>query len=142
MKVHLKSDGRVFDGEAAVYEAGDVAWFEEAVLLVTKVDGDMARAIVHPAAIEMMHAALNFGPKGADGMHQGIAEAMRIHARTMARGYLAAIAFVKSADLNSTGGGRAGIAAGEVEFDALGDLLVELEKAQEIVKPRKRTRRS
>ena len=81
MKVKLVSDGRVFDGESAIYEPGDVAWFEEDVLLVTEIRVSVALAIEHPAAAEMMKAALNVGKDGRAGFE----EAMRIHARTMVR---------------------------------------------------------
>lgn len=137
MRVHLLSDGRVFDGETATYEPGDVAWFEEDILLVTAIKDDQAQAIVHPAAREMMRAVLD-NPKGVS---VGLAEAMRIHASTMAKGWLAAVAFEKTADLNSTAGGRAGISAGEAEFDALRALRDDMEKAQEIVRPRRAARR-
>jgi hypothetical protein len=128
MNVHLLSDGRVFDGEEAEYKAGDVAWFEEDILLVTEIVDGTAQAIVHPAACEMMGAAL-------DKTLGGLATAMHIHAGAMAGGYLAALAFIKTADLNSTADGRASISAGFAEFHALRELRDDMARAQEIVRP-------
>jgi len=59
-------------------------------LLVVQVENGTAHAIEHPAAEEMMAAALYFGPKGPDRVNHGMAEAMRVHARMMAKGWLAA----------------------------------------------------
>ncbi len=78
MDVLLLSDGRVFDNDGEPYEPGDVAWFEEDVLLVVAVKNGRAEAIEHPAASEMMTAALD----GVKSEHV-FAKAMRIHARTM-----------------------------------------------------------
>jgi hypothetical protein len=78
MDVLLLNDGRVFEGDDEPYEPGDVAWFEEDVLLVVAMKNGRAEAIEHPAAAEMMRAALD----GAKSEHV-FAEAMRIHARTM-----------------------------------------------------------
>lgn len=104
MKVHLLTDGRVFDdgGRGSVpdgpttYEVGDVAWFEEDILLVVAVNEETntASAIPHPAAAEMMHTALNFGPKGPDRVKYGVAEAMHIHGTQMARRYLDALSLL------------------------------------------------
>ncbi len=91
--MHLHhSDGRVFDftnNELSPADVlpGDVVWVEEDILLVMSVDGDHANTIEHPAAVAMMSAALNH-PQGAKW---GIAEAMRIHAREMAKGWLLAV---------------------------------------------------
>ena len=87
MKVKLVSDGRVFtpDGNDD-YEPGDVAWFEEDVLLVTKIEDGIALAIEHPAGPEMMEAALDSVKRGRGPFE----DAMRIHARTMAQ--MAAVA--------------------------------------------------
>jgi hypothetical protein len=92
----IHSDGRVFENTdphsdfMGDYEPGDVAWFEEDILLVARVENGTAYAIEHPAAEEMMAAALYFGAKGSDRVNHGMVEAMRIHARTMAKGWLAA----------------------------------------------------
>ena len=101
------SDGRLFenteeDDFQGDYEPGDVAWFEEDVLLVVAVKDGEAQAIEHPAARDMLDAALNFGPPGPKGGAIGIAETMRIHARTMARGWLAA------REMGLVGSGRVG----------------------------------
>lgn len=84
MRVHLGTDGRDFDDEGASYQPGDVAWFEEDVLLVTKVEGDTAHAVPHPKAREMLKAALEY-PGGA---RAGFEEAMRIHTSAKADGLL------------------------------------------------------
>lgn len=100
MKVHLLSDGRVFDADGPdgllAFEPGDVAQFDEDILLVVKVDGDRADAIEHPAAHEMMKAAL-----GSGSFEARMAAYYRIHAQTMARGWLAA------REVGLLGGGRA-----------------------------------
>lgn len=94
MDVFLRDDGRVFeegpDDKKIIYEVGDVAWFEEDVLLIVAVKDGRAEAIEHPAAAQMMNAALTFGPKGPDRINHGMVEAMRIHARAMTKLWLAA----------------------------------------------------
>ena len=88
MNVYFTTDDRLFESDAT-YEPGDVAWFEEDILLVTHIEDGVAQAIEHPAAPEMIQAALYSGPRMPDHVvHHGIAEAMRVHARTMAKGWL------------------------------------------------------
>lgn len=89
MNVLLLTDGRVFEDDEAhrPYAVGDVAWFDEDILLVVKVHDRQADAIPHPKAEEMMRAALYFVPDqagraghpGPDRVRAGFDEAMRIH---------------------------------------------------------------
>lgn len=102
MNVHLLTDGRVFESPPSAswvppgarsigiaYGPGDVAWFEEDILLVVKIEGNRADAIPHPMAKEMMHAALYFvpdqagrvGQPGPERARAGLDEAMAIHQR-------------------------------------------------------------
>lgn len=130
MDVLLTTDGRVFDGEATTFEPGDVAWFEEDVLLVTEIKDGVAQAIVHPAAVEMMKVALEHEPG-----REAVLAAYKIHHRTMAKGYLAALAFATSASKGSPiGGERVQLGAGEAEYIALCAIREEAEKAQELVR--------
>ena len=77
MKVKLVSDGRVFTPEGNDdYEPGDVAWIEEDVLLVTKIEDGVALAIEHPAAAEMMRAALDVDATEAE-QREGLDRLMR-----------------------------------------------------------------
>lgn len=118
------SDGRVFEDPEAEFshgkdtQVGDFAWFEEDILLVTKVDGDRADTIDHPAAAEMMAAVL--GPNHPTSFKDSLALATRIHWRYLGKGWAAARRFVQRADLNTTGSsGRAGIVAEESDWKAL-----------------------
>jgi hypothetical protein len=80
MKFH-NEDGRVFEDAAGEWspgaetQAGDFAWFEEDVLLVTRVEGDRATTIAHPAAQTMMNAVLN----DEQGVKVGMIKAIRAH---------------------------------------------------------------
>lgn len=85
MNVRCLNDGRVFNGNGLTYQPGDAAWFDEDVMLVVAIKGDTAIAVEHPAAREMRDAALNFGPKGPAGAREGLDEAARIHAFTVAK---------------------------------------------------------
>lgn len=91
MNVLLVSDGRLFeedeDDSKVTYAPGDIAWFDEDILLVTSIKEGVAQAIEHPAARQMLQTALDH----PEGWARGFAEAMRIHARTMARGWLFAL---------------------------------------------------
>ncbi len=89
MNVYLKTDGRVFESSDD-YQPGDVAWFEEDILLVVAIRGGQAEAVEHPDAAKMMEAALTFGPKGPDRVNHGLAEAYRIHGRASWQRALAA----------------------------------------------------
>jgi len=92
MDVFLRDDGRVFeegpDDKKITYEVGDVAWFEEDVLLVVAVKDGRAEAIEHPAARQMMEAALASAKKTGSDV---FAEAMRIHARAMTKLWMATV---------------------------------------------------
>ena len=138
MKVLLTTDGRDFDDEGVKYEPGDVAWFEEDVLLVVKIEGDTAHAIVHPAAREMMHAALYSHAGMPNRAAAGLAEAMRVHARTMARGYLAALG--ASLSMSCDVPDKWTVTMDAVSIEAIDRVRDEVEKAQEIVKPTSRKR--
>lgn len=78
-------DGRVFDDPMAEWSpgpltrVGDVAWFEEDILLVVEVNGGQAETVDHPKAAEMMRAIL--GPEAGGEIKGRIEEAMRIHWR-------------------------------------------------------------
>lgn len=86
MDVKLVSDGRVFECENGTFEPGDVAWFEEDVLLVIEIRDGVALAVEHPAALQMMGVALDSVKRGRGAFE----DAMRIHARTLAQ--MAAVA--------------------------------------------------
>jgi hypothetical protein len=83
MKVHLLTDGREFDDDGTdgpgTYKTGDLACFDEDILLVVEVEDENAEAIPHPMAHEIMKAALEFGGPGPEGARAGWAEARRIH---------------------------------------------------------------
>lgn len=133
MKVLLTTDGRVFDGEATTFEPGDVAWFEEDILLVTKIEDGVAQAIVHPAAVEMLRTALNHGKSAREGFDA----AYKIHHRAMAKGYLAALAFAQSLHpvlAHEVAPGREQVVADKTAVDALRVLHLAAEKAQELVR--------